>query len=172
MDTSTTTLISIEEYLASCYRPDCDFVDGEVRQRNVGEFDHARLQMLLSAELHGLERKHGFWVLPEMRVQVNPRRFRVPDICIARGPAKPPQILVEPPLLCVEILSPSDTIEDIQERVDDYLAMGVPFVWVLSPRTRRGWIHTPDGVKEAKDGILRTAAPDLAIPLASLFHES
>lgn len=105
-----------------------------------------------------------------MRVQVNPRRFRVPDICIECGPAKPPQILAEPPLLCVEILSPSDTIEDIQERVDDYLAMGVPFVWVVSPRSRRGWIHTPDGVKEAKDGILRTTAPELAIALAPLFQ--
>ena len=55
--------------------------------------------------------------------------------------------------------------------MDDYLAMGVPFVWVLSPRSRRGWIHTPDGIKEAKDGILRTSNPDLAIPLSALFDD-
>ncbi len=38
------TLISVEEYLATSYRPDCDYVDGEVVERNLGEWDHSRLQ--------------------------------------------------------------------------------------------------------------------------------
>jgi hypothetical protein len=32
---STRTLISVEEYLRSSYEPDCDFVDGEIEERNV-----------------------------------------------------------------------------------------------------------------------------------------
>ena len=40
---SARTLISVEDYLASCYEPDCDFVDGHVEERNVGEWDHSRL---------------------------------------------------------------------------------------------------------------------------------
>ena len=39
------TLISVEEYLRTSYRPDCDYVDGEVQERNVGEFDHSSCQM-------------------------------------------------------------------------------------------------------------------------------
>jgi len=35
------TLISVEKYLRTSYRPDCDYVDGEVLERNVGEKDHS-----------------------------------------------------------------------------------------------------------------------------------
>ena len=41
---SSATLISVSEYLKSSYRPDCDYVDGRVEERNVGEHDHAALQ--------------------------------------------------------------------------------------------------------------------------------
>lgn len=37
-------LVSVEEYLNTVYRPDCDYVDGELVDRNVGEKDHAKLQ--------------------------------------------------------------------------------------------------------------------------------
>jgi hypothetical protein len=38
------TLISVQEYLGTSYRPDCDYVDGEVLERNLGEFEHASAQ--------------------------------------------------------------------------------------------------------------------------------
>ena len=64
---SSTTLISVSEYLKSSYRPDCDYVDGRVEERNVGEHDHAALQ----AELIFWFRQHQLeWsveVLPEQR---------------------------------------------------------------------------------------------------------
>jgi len=41
------TQISMSEYLATCYSPDCDYVDGEVLERNVWEYDHAKLQKKL-----------------------------------------------------------------------------------------------------------------------------
>ncbi len=37
---ATSALVSIGEYLTSVYRPDCDYVDGEVQERNPGEYDH------------------------------------------------------------------------------------------------------------------------------------
>lgn len=39
--------IPVEEYLATSYRPDCDYLDGEIEERNVGEFDHSVIQGLL-----------------------------------------------------------------------------------------------------------------------------
>jgi hypothetical protein len=36
-----TTLVSLEEYLSSVYEPECDYVDGEIEDRNVGEKDHS-----------------------------------------------------------------------------------------------------------------------------------
>src|SRR5437773_6663341 len=38
------TLVPVEEYLHTSYDPDCDYVDGEVVERNVGERDHSELQ--------------------------------------------------------------------------------------------------------------------------------
>ena len=37
-------LVSVEEYLHTVYRPDCDYVDGELVDRNVGEKSHAKAQ--------------------------------------------------------------------------------------------------------------------------------
>lgn len=44
-----TTLISIAEYLRTSYRPDREYIDGVVLERNVGEYDHARLQIVLGS---------------------------------------------------------------------------------------------------------------------------
>ena len=43
------TLISVEEYLATSYRPDCDYVDGRIEERNLGEYDHSSLQTAIGA---------------------------------------------------------------------------------------------------------------------------
>ena len=41
---STATQVTVEEYLATTWRPDCDYVDGEVLERNLGQTDHSELQ--------------------------------------------------------------------------------------------------------------------------------
>ena len=162
------TVVPLSEYLATSYRPDCEYVDGELLERNVGEWDHSRLQSLVSAYLCNREKQWGILVVLAQRVQVKPTRFRVPDISILAGlpPAGP--ILVEPPFLCIEILSPSDRMMEMQERIDDYLNFGVRYVWLLHPRTRRAFIYPPEAVQEVKDGILRTDDPDICVPLAEL----
>ncbi len=33
---ATGTLIPLEEYIGHSFRPDCDYIDGELRERNVG----------------------------------------------------------------------------------------------------------------------------------------
>ena len=99
---STATVISLHEYLTTSYRPDREYLDGEVLERNVGEWDHSRLQMLLSRYLSNREKEWGILVVPEQRVQVKATRFRVPDISVLAGIAPTGGILVEPPLLCIE----------------------------------------------------------------------
>lgn len=76
---SDETLIPVAEYLATSYRPDFDYVDGRLVERNWGEWDHSRLQAVLLRTLLGFEQKVGILVVPEQRVRVLPYRFRVPD---------------------------------------------------------------------------------------------
>lgn len=48
------------------------------------------------------------------------------------------------PLLAVEILSPSDKQEDINDKVDEYLATGVALVWIVDPHFRTVTVHRSD----------------------------
>jgi Uma2 family endonuclease len=161
------TIVSVSEYLATSYRPDCDYLDGKILERNVGEWDHSRLQMLLSRYLSNREKQWGIVVVPEQRVQVKPTRFRVPNIAVLAAPPADP-IVVEPPLLCIEILSPSDRMAEMQERIDDYLNFGVRSVWLIHPHTRRAFVYTAESVQEVKDGILRVDGTEIYVPLHDL----
>ena len=147
------TQISVEEYLKTSYRPDCDYVDGEVRERNVGERDHSQPQALLAAYFLARKAEWGLWALTEQRVQVTEHRFRIPDVCVLRRDAPYEQVVTSPPLICVEILSKDDSFQSIIVRLDDYVAMGVANVWVLEPQTRRGYTYSGSFI-EAMDGVL------------------
>ncbi len=164
------TQISVTEYLNTTYRPDCDYVDGELLERNLGEYDHSRPQMLISAYFYNREKEWRIRVVPEQRVQVKPTRFRILDVCVVLADSPLEPIFRSPPFLCIEILSKDDTFTSITERLDDYLAMGVQNVWAIEPHTRRGYVYNAEGFLEAKDGVLRAANSEIAVPLASIFE--
>src|SRR5262249_17483030 len=139
-DMSTGTLISVAEYLNTSYRPDCDYMEGVVVERNVGDYDHSRLQALLVAYLVSREKQWGIRVVAEQRVQVKPDRFRVPDVCVVKSDYPTELIFRRPPFLCIEILSKDDRMTQVLECIDDYLTLGVPYVWLLDPRTGRAQV--------------------------------
>ncbi len=137
---ATSTAVSIETYLHTSYRPDCDYIDGEIQERNLGEKDHARLQILLAGVFLRHEDDWGVRVYPELRVQVSPTRFRVPDITVTDSGAPDEQIITHPPLLVIEILSPEDTFARLRERITDYIAFSIPHIWVVDPADRKGYV--------------------------------
>ncbi len=168
---SAGTLVSIEEYLSTSYRPDRDYIEGVLQERNVGEWSHGRLQGALFVYFSKREKTSGLFAGLEQRVQVARDRFRIPDVCLVRESDVKP-IITEPPVLCIEVLSRDDTVSSLEERVNDYLQFGVPTVWVLDPATRRGYVYTAGGIRtEALDGILRAANPGFAgieLPMSEL----
>ncbi|MGH9722661.1 MAG: Uma2 family endonuclease, partial [Bryobacteraceae bacterium] len=127
---STATQISVEEYLSSTYDPDCEYVDGEIEERNVGEINHNDAQKRLMVYLAAREKKLGVYSIQEQRVQISPRRFRVPDVCILAGSKPAEQIVTTPPIVCIEVLSPEDRLPRTQRKIADYLEFGVRYVWV------------------------------------------
>jgi Uma2 family endonuclease len=164
------TQISVDEYLKTTYRPDRDYVDGEVLERNLGEYDHSRPQMRLIMFFGAREQEWCIRVVPEQRVQVNPHRFRIPDVCVVLAESPVEAIFRHPPFICVEILSKDDTFKSVTERLDDYIAMGVPNVWVIEPHTQRGYVYNSDGFIEAKDAVLRATNSEIALPLSNIFE--
>jgi len=163
---ATAVLVSVEDYLKTSYDPDCDYVDGEVVERNLGEFEHSSTQreivIFLSTHFPLLRTK----VLPEQRVQVTGSRFRIPDVCVLAKDASRQRVITTPPQLCIEIVSPEDTMT---RTLNDYFAMGVPTCWVVDPIGRQGWIATPGRLEDATDGILR--ASGIEMPLSAVLEE-
>jgi Uma2 family endonuclease len=160
--------ITVEEYLSTDYSPDCDFVDGVLEDRHVGEKDHSKLQIVLGAWFYARRKELGIEAFSEQRVQISPSRYRLPDICVTLGEPEG-QIFNTPPFLCIEILSPEDHMGRMLAKVADYLNFGVPYVWVIDPRRRKGTLYTSTDSSSPEDGILRTQNPDIALPLADLF---
>jgi Uma2 family endonuclease len=175
---STAMLVPLEKYLNTVYRPDRDYVDGRLEKRNVGEWKHADLQAAIAAYLRYNARRFRVNTVTEIRVQVAPTRYRVADVCCVRRPPGESGIVTEPPALVIEILSPlrspdcgcdtKDTVPQTEERIEDYLAMGVPYVWLLNPRKPdRAWIYQPDQPRrEVRDRIL--TAGEIRVDLEEL----
>ena len=166
---STVTQLSLENYLESTYEPDCDYVDGNLEERNGGEWDHSRLQLKIGAYFLGNYEPIGMRVVPELRIRVTANRVRIPDLCVFLSDPHE-RIPSTPPFLCIEILSPEDRMSRVEVRINDYLAMGVSFVWIIDPETRQAFTATAaEGLREVKCGTLLTSAPVIKMPLASVF---
>lgn len=163
------TQVPLEEYLQTIYEPDCEYLDGELVERNMGETDHGSLQNLIGSWLTQRPKQFGIQVASETRVQTKPRHFRVPDIVVTVGKLKS-RILREPPFLCIEILSPEDRASRIRVKIDEYLAFGVRYVWLIDPEERRAWSLTSEGRQDATD-VLSTTNPDIQLSLSDLFAE-
>jgi Uma2 family endonuclease len=158
----TTALISVEEYLTTVYEPDCDYVDGELEDRNVGEKDHSKLQRKLIRLL-----PDTFAVFPEVRIRVSATRFRVPDVAVYLNEPDE-QVFTTPPFLVIEILSPEDRWSRITRKLEDYHQMGCSNIWILDPWRKKAYSFGGIDVTEAL-GALETRDRAVSIHLGDLW---
>jgi len=165
---ASVTQIPVSEYLETAYQPDCEYIDGEVLERNVGKWLHARVQWLLAAWFGRHESAWNVIGSTEQRVQVSSTRIRVPDLVVLR-PGAQPDVLTEPPMLIIEILSPDDTYSELQQRCQDYLAMGVETVWIIDPKTRSGRMCVAQGWVAAER--LEVAGTPIYVDLPQIFTQ-
>jgi Uma2 family endonuclease len=124
---SKEVLVPLQDYPGRTTGTDCEYLDGRLVARNVGEIGHGD----------------------------------------AQG-----RVITVPPELAIEVLSPDDRALDVQEKIDDYLAFGIPSVWLIDPERQRAWIHTSAGAHEASSRTLHNAAGDLQVPFTAIFPET
>ena len=168
---SASLTVPLSEYLETIYRPDCDYIDGEVLKRNLGEREHAVLQGIL-ARIFGNHRKEwGVITLLEQRVQVSAKNYRVADLCVVEATAPRDRIVQKPPLVAIEILSRRDSLQSIRKRGNDYLKMGVQNFWVFDPVDRWALICTNSGLIEPENSELSVPGTSIKLVLADIFAE-
>ena len=168
---ATTVSIPVSEYLATSYRPDCDYVDGVVRERHLGTRPHAALQGILAASFHANRRSWDIVALIEQTVQVSSSRYRIPDVCVLAASDPADAIVRTAPMICIEVLSPEDTLPDMQERAEDYDAMGVAYIWIFDPVRRRVWRATGNGLQKVYERELVVEGTPIRISLDAAFAE-
>ena len=127
------SLIPVEEYLRTTSDPDCEYVDGVIEERPVGEYDHSTWQTILAAFFTMRQVELGIEARTELRMRVAHHRFRVPDVTLLSREAPREQIITHPPIAVFEILSPEDTMARMLEKLADYERMGIAAIWVIEP---------------------------------------
>src|SRR5271156_4136575 len=156
---ATTTFVPVEPSLRMESEPDCEYVDGQIEERPMPEYDHSSWQDALAAffRVHGVE-----WNVrsrPELRVRVSPTRFRVPDITVLSRSAPIEQIIVTPPLAAFEVLSPENSMSIMLEKLADYERMGIAGIWIIEPKKTIGY-----GYKSGKlETVTEFGLPSLGI---------
>jgi len=142
VEMATTPLVAIEDYLATNYEPDCEYVDGVIEERNLGEYDHARLQTMIAVWFANHERDWKIRVIVEQRMRARETRVRIPDVAVFRQEQPIEQVFTHPPLIGIEVLSPCDTLRKLEDRVNDFLDFGVEHIWIIDPQGPKAWIAT------------------------------
>jgi Uma2 family endonuclease len=167
---STKVQMDVEEYLRTSFDgSDCEYLDGEIVERNMGEIPHAYLQAKLSRLPWQLYSHLGIFVLTEIRIQTTSRHYRVADIAVWRDDNIGSNIPTVPPFLVIEILSPEDRMVRMLPKIQEYLSIGVEWVWVVDPEEKSALSYSQKNPAGALCDVLRTENPVIEIPLSRAF---
>ena len=170
-DDRTPEFLSLEEYLSTVWRPDCEFVDGRSEERNGFDFNHSRTVTTLIVTLAD---KHEPWrvmALPSLRMRVAPTRVRVPDLCVIERESPREQVLTHPPLAVIEVLSEDDRLSLTMEKLADYLRFGVGNIWIVDPESRIAYRYTSAGLEKVQTGELAVSGTPIRVVLSEMFAE-
>jgi Uma2 family endonuclease len=166
---ATATRITIEQYLHTSYEPDAEFVNGEVEERNAGEYDHSVVQREILFWFHRHGKEWKIRTIQEQRTRFKSGNIRIPDVSVWAREIPVQPVFDVPQLIAIEVLSPEDRQSRVQEKIEDYRQFGVANIWIIDPVKRRGW-NCSDG-----NWILKTRFELAGLPvyldLDELFKE-
>ena len=169
MATTTQPTVSVDEYLKTTYHPDCDYVDGALEERNLGEPEHAEVQGALVEWFRSHGKEWNIRALPQARVQTTATRFRVADVGLYSREYPVKQLRNERPLVVIEVVSPEDRISRYEQRIKDYRSVGIRHIWTIDPQTQRGFDCSTGSWMETQ--CFAIANSPIAVDLSVIFAE-
>ena len=164
-----TTLVSVEEYLGKSYEPNCEYIDGVLRQKPMPTGEHSTVEdQIVYLVKVGFP---DFAARTELTVRIRPTRFLIPDVAIQRRDRIQKPYPIDPVHVCIEVVSPTDRLVDVFDKCKEYHDWGVEMAWVVDPATQRGWEYRKGQapVEVPPDGSL--TAEGLSLRLADVFTD-
>ncbi|CAN5132994.1 Uma2 family endonuclease [soil metagenome] len=174
--------ITPEQFLALPEADRFELIDGNLVERNVSVLSSLvenlvalRLTLFATNSQAGLVwgSSLGYQCFPQ-----SPNKVRKPDVSFVRSDHFVASSLEDGflhirPDIVVEVVSPNDGKYEVDEKIEEYLSIGVPLVWIVNPETRIVEIHRPDGSVtklHASEEITGEAVlPGFRCPVADFF---
>ena len=151
---ATNTQITVEQYLRMTFEHDVEFVHGEIVERSMPDYVHARIQIILGFLFESLRLKYKLFACAELRLQVAPDVFRIPDISVIAGAPPSQAVPDQPPLVVIEILSKDDRHSNLMQKLEEYRVWGVSNIWVIDPATQRFSVYSELGLQNVSSFAL------------------
>ena len=168
---STAARISLAEYLRKQYEPECELVDGGLIAKPMGTLDHTDMERRLIRLLERFEQSGLGRTVHELSIRRGDT-VRIPDVVFAPAGAHFENgMLIDPPILCVGILSPAQRQSELFARCEAYHSWGVRYCWVIDPVGKVAWeYHQNSAIRTAgTTGDLR--AGEIAVAVEDLFEK-
>jgi Uma2 family endonuclease len=130
-----------------------ELVDGRLVEKTMGSRSQSVAALfvhLLMGHCRPTGLAHVFVECGHVCFPGKPNRMRRPDVsCVRTDRLRFDQIgegfLSIRPDLAVEVISPHDRVYELEEKLDDYRAAGIPLVWLVYPPSRRVRVLRPEG---------------------------
>jgi Uma2 family endonuclease len=164
--------VSVQEYLESDYEPECELVGGALLPKPMGTLEHMEMERWIERLLERYEQRGLGRTVRELSIR-HGDDVRVPDLVFVPPDARlEGGIMMAPPLLCVEILSPSQRPSELFARCETYHTWGVANSWVVDPIGKLAWEYhrgAPVRLLSESDSL---GAGERQIGLSELFRQS
>jgi Uma2 family endonuclease len=138
---------------------------------------HTRVQENLADALRPYIKEHGLGRLhQEAGFKLSRATWLQPDVSFVRNTqiqrSDPDGYYQGSPALAIEVASESNTVAQLDLKMELYFAHGAEEVWVVYPQTRKIRIHFPDGRSTTAGNELRSDLfPGWSVPLSAIFQD-
>lgn len=176
---TTTGLLTFEEFerLPEHDEPGkLELLDGELIRMPPAFFSHMdiamRLYDLLKVEVARLHSQGLALNLGRVAIETGYHlgaSFLIPDVSIIHTGQKIDRYPEGAPALAIEVISKSNTVEEMHGKIACYFANGAKEVWVFHPRTSTATVYFGDRSVEMRGALTSELFPGLSIQLAEIF---
>ena len=98
-----------------------------------------------------------------------PTRFRLPDVAVLRE-APEGRYLTGVALIAIDILSESDRMSAVIEKLQEYDARGIPNIWVIDPRLRQMSVFHAGTLQALSGDSIRTVHGEVELTRTEIFQ--